>query len=90
MSIPTQPDPTSMQRYGIESVAFAPDLGSVMIRYMDPANVGGPVLGDMNEKTIDLRDFDGAGDDYRSLIWTMVDQLCDIIDEAHRQCRRAR
>lgn len=82
--MPDFPDPTSMQRYSIDSIAIAPDLGSMMVRFIDPSkNTGGPVLAEVHEMTISLR----GDDDLRSIMWDVMDRICDVIDEAHKARR---
>lgn len=82
MSMPEQ-DPRT--RYTIESVAFAPDLNSILVRLQDPSLAGGPVLGSTTEVEINIRD----DDDVRAAVWEMCNTLCDIYDESHREMRAA-
>lgn len=76
-----------MQRYLIESVAFAPELDSIMVRFEQPHRTGGPIVGERLEWEISLRGEDG---DLRTRAWNIVDELCDILDEAFAERRRGR
>lgn len=84
--MPEYPDPTSMQRYVINSLAVAPDLGSIMVSFIDPAkNAGGPIIADVHEMTISLHDDETH---LREMMWEIVDRLCDVIDESFKARRR--
>lgn len=80
-------DGITMKRYTVESVAFAPDLNSILVRFQEPGNVGGPVLGQIIEQEITLRDDNDLR--LRERVYEIVDFVCDIIDEVHAERRRA-
>lgn len=79
------PDSDPRTRYVIESIAFAEDLNSMMIRFHDPSMAAGPILNHVQEVVVNLRE----DDDVRAGVWEMCNALCDIIDDSHRAMRAA-
>lgn len=79
-------DPTSMNRYRIESVAIADNLGAIVVRYEEPNSAGGAILSERKEQEISLHE----EPEMRQALWELVDGLCDIIDAAHASRRLAR
>lgn len=80
-------DHVSMQRYLVESVCFSENMSSILLRWSDiDGGVGGVVLAEHIEQEIGLLE----DDELRQKIWDIVDQLCDVIDQAHADRRTAR
>lgn len=85
MSMPTPTNPTS-HRYRLDSILFAQDGRGVMIRYEDPADVGGPVMTCATELEVNLND----DEEMHSLAWEIAEAVCDLIDRAGQARRLAR
>lgn len=74
------PNMVRMDRYVIESIAFAPDFSSIMVRYREAdARPDDPVVQTI-ERVIDLLEVDEG----RDLAWQIADRMCDLLDEAHK------
>lgn len=78
--------PFVMDRYKIESVAFAEDLGSIMVRFEEPHTAGGPITVERKEQEINLFE-DG---ELRQQVAELVDLICDVVDRVHADRRHAR
>lgn len=78
-------DQISMKRYRVESVAFAPDLGSIMVRFEEIDSAGGAILSEHKEQEISLR----TDPEMRQQVWEIVDLVCDVIDRAFADRRNA-
>jgi hypothetical protein len=68
-------------RYEIQSVLFAPDLSSFMIRFIDPERQRPPV-NEVTEWAVEL------GGELQEQAAAIYDQLCDLIDESYKEGRR--
>lgn len=79
-------DQISMKRYKIASVAFADDLGSIMVRFEEPDTAGGAILVESKEQEISLHE----DPEMRQMVWELVDGLCDVLDRAHADRRHMR
>lgn len=87
MSVPTE-DQISMNRYALESVAFASDLSSILVRFAEIDSGGGPLVDEHKEWEISLRDPDNP--ELRQQVWQIADQLCDVLDQTYAAARQAR